>query len=89
MLKTNIHNNARDNLTTKQLLHDESQIVNYYKGKIIFITGVTGFMGKCLIEKLLRSCPEVKHIYVLMREKNNTPVDQLLKKYFQNHVRRT
>jgi len=42
-------------------------IKEFYNGCDIFITGGTGFMGKVLIEKLLRSCPGIKNIYVLMR----------------------
>jgi alcohol-forming fatty acyl-CoA reductase len=41
----------------------------YYAGKSIFITGSTGFMGKVLVEKLLRSCPGVGKLYLLMRAK--------------------
>ena len=29
----------------------------------------SGFVGKILVEKLLRSCPDVKGIYLLMRPK--------------------
>lgn len=41
----------------------------FYKNKTIFITGASGFMGKCLLEKLLYSCSEVKEIIILMRPK--------------------
>jgi FlaA1/EpsC-like NDP-sugar epimerase len=34
-----------------------SFIASYFSKKTIFITGVTGFVGKCLLEKLFRSCP--------------------------------
>ncbi|XP_010143957.1 PREDICTED: fatty acyl-CoA reductase 1 isoform X2 [Buceros rhinoceros silvestris] len=44
-------------------------IPEYYEGKNILLTGVTGFMGKVLLEKLLRSCPKVKAVYVLVRHK--------------------
>jgi FlaA1/EpsC-like NDP-sugar epimerase len=33
----------------------------------IFITGATGFVGKVLVEKLLRSCPDIAKIYILVR----------------------
>uniref|UniRef100_UPI00398EB732 fatty acyl-CoA reductase 1 isoform X4 n=1 Tax=Pristiophorus japonicus TaxID=55135 RepID=UPI00398EB732 len=46
-----------------------SSIAAYYAGKNVLITGATGFMGKVLVEKLLRSCPEVKAIYILVRPK--------------------
>ncbi|NXO00099.1 FACR1 reductase, partial [Rhinopomastus cyanomelas] len=44
-------------------------IPEYYEGKNILLTGATGFMGKVLLEKLLRSCRKVKAVYVLVRHK--------------------
>ncbi|KAG7274828.1 hypothetical protein CRUP_038801 [Coryphaenoides rupestris] len=44
-------------------------IPEYYAGKNVLITGATGFMGKVLLEKLLRSCPEVRSVYVMVRPK--------------------
>nr|XP_043892252.1 fatty acyl-CoA reductase 1 isoform X3 [Solea senegalensis] len=44
-------------------------IPEYYAGKNVLITGATGFMGKVLLEKLLRSCPGVKLVYVMVRSK--------------------
>lgn len=44
-------------------------IPEYYTGKIVLITGATGFMGKVLLEKLLRSCPGITAAYVLVRPK--------------------
>uniref|UniRef100_A0A7N8X788 Fatty acyl-CoA reductase n=1 Tax=Mastacembelus armatus TaxID=205130 RepID=A0A7N8X788_9TELE len=44
-------------------------IPEYYAGKNVLITGATGFMGKVLLEKLLRSCPGVKAVYVMVRSK--------------------
>ena len=32
-------------------------IVNFYTNKSILLTGVTGFLGKVIFEKLLRSAP--------------------------------
>lgn len=55
-----------------------SEIINFYKNKSIFITGATGFLGKVLIEKLLRSCYDLKKIYILVRhKKGNTPIQRL------------
>ncbi|KAK3098894.1 hypothetical protein FSP39_024069 [Pinctada imbricata] len=48
-----------------------SSISDFYAGKSIFITGATGFVGKVLVEKLLRECPELKCIYLLIRAKNS------------------
>lgn len=37
-------------------------------------------MGKVLVEKLLRSCPDLEKLYVLMREKKGkTPRERLAK----------
>ncbi|XP_072242714.1 fatty acyl-CoA reductase 1 isoform X2 [Leuresthes tenuis] len=44
-------------------------IPEYYAGKNVLISGATGFMGKVLLEKLLRSCPEVRAVYVMVRSK--------------------
>lgn len=40
-----------------------------FAGVDVFITGGSGFMGKVLIEKLLRSCPDIGRVFVLMRAK--------------------
>ncbi len=47
----------------------ESEIAAFYVGRSVLITGATGFMGKVLVEKLLRSCPGIRSIYLLMRPK--------------------
>ncbi|XP_020857626.1 fatty acyl-CoA reductase 1 isoform X2 [Phascolarctos cinereus] len=44
-------------------------IPEYYEGKNVLLTGATGFLGKVLLEKLLRSCPKVNSVYVLVRQK--------------------
>lgn len=45
-----------------------SPIGQFYHGKTVFVTGATGFMGKVLVEKLLRSTTVAK-IFVLIRAK--------------------
>lgn len=60
-----------------------SEIQSFYKGKTVFITGGTGFMGKVLIEKLLYSCTDLNKIYILIRPKRGrTPeirIDDMFK----------
>ena len=46
-----------------------SEVEKFYAGKNIFVTGVTGFLGKVLVEKLLRSCKLIGNVYVLVRAK--------------------
>ncbi|CAO2831475.1 unnamed protein product [Amaranthus hypochondriacus] len=45
-------------------------IVKFLRGKAFFVTGATGFLAKVLIEKLLRTVPDVGKIYVLIKAKN-------------------
>ncbi|XP_039391833.1 fatty acyl-CoA reductase 1 isoform X6 [Mauremys reevesii] len=53
-------------------------IPEYYEGKNVLLTGATGFMGKVLLEKLLRSCPKVKAVYILVRHKaGQTPQERM------------
>lgn len=59
--------------------HDESDVANFYRGRSIFITGASGFVGKCLLEKLLRSCPGLKRVYILMRPKRGAEVEERVK----------
>ncbi|CAH1786736.1 unnamed protein product [Owenia fusiformis] len=72
---------------------DGSPISDFYVGRSIFITGGTGFMGKVLIEKLIRSCPGVKTIYVLIRPRKGQDaqqrLDNLLKTKLFDAVRKT
>ena len=46
-----------------------SMIAAFYGGKSILITGATGFMGKVLMEKLFRTSPDLKVVYILVRPK--------------------
>ncbi|CAH1977794.1 unnamed protein product [Acanthoscelides obtectus] len=58
----------------------ETEIQKFYKGCNVFITGGTGFLGKIMIEKLLRST-EINTLYLLIREKKGknalTRIDEL------------
>ncbi|XP_077499606.1 putative fatty acyl-CoA reductase CG5065 [Amblyomma americanum] len=47
----------------------DSQIAHFYQDRVVFVTGGTGFIGKVLLEKLLRSCPGLKQVYLLIRSK--------------------
>lgn len=65
---------------SKAELDPNQYIPAFYAGKSILITGATGFLGKVLIEKLLRSCPDVREIFLLMRPKKGMPIDGRLGK---------
>lgn len=61
-----------------------SKIKQFYKDKCIFVTGATGFLGKILMEKLLRDCENIAYIYFLIRIKSNSTLNETLDK-FKNH----
>ncbi|KAL4711261.1 hypothetical protein ACJJTC_019102 [Scirpophaga incertulas] len=65
---------------------EESEVRAFYSGKNFFITGGTGFVGLCLIEKLLRSVPDVGKIYLLMRPKKGKEISQRLEEFPKNLI---
>jgi len=69
------------------MAEDQSEVGKFYDGKSVFITGGTGFMGKVLVEKLLRSCPGIKTIYLLMRSSNGKTVQLRLEELINNQVK--
>lgn len=71
-MATTINEEAAD--ITDRLTAEYVAIPQFYSGRSIFITGGTGFMGKVLVEKLLRSCPDIKNIYLLIRPKKGQEV---------------
>uniref|UniRef100_A0ACD5ZA79 Uncharacterized protein n=1 Tax=Avena sativa TaxID=4498 RepID=A0ACD5ZA79_AVESA len=46
---------------------DVGRVAGYFRGKSILITGSTGFLGKVLVEKILRVQPDVKKLFLLIR----------------------
>ncbi|KAK8486611.1 hypothetical protein V6N13_009394 [Hibiscus sabdariffa] len=54
-------------------------IVKFLRGKEFFITGSTGFLAKVLIEKILRTVPDVGKIFVLVKAKNKEAAMERLK----------
>lgn len=62
-----------------QRLEQFPSIPEFFAGQEIFITGGSGFIGKVLIEKLLRSCPDIRTIFILLRSKKEKSADERLK----------
>jgi len=50
----------------------------FYAGQSILLTGSTGFLGKVFIEKILRCCPDVCEIFLLMRPKKRSNINERL-----------
>lgn len=61
-------------------------IPRWFAEQHILITGATGFMGKVLIEKLLRCCPEVACLYLLVRPKRGRTATERLEDFINDPV---
>lgn len=49
-----------------------SRIIPFLNRKVFFITGATGFLGKGVVEKILRHAPDVERIYLMIRPRTRT-----------------
>ncbi|KAL3690023.1 hypothetical protein R1sor_016332 [Riccia sorocarpa] len=52
------------------------EIRKFLKDKSILITGATGFLGKILVEKVLRVQPEIKQLYLLVQPRGGLSPQQ-------------
>jgi len=64
---------------------EKSEIKAFFKDKCVLITGGSGFLGKGVIEKLLRCC-ETKTIYILMRPKMGKTAEERISNLFSDIV---
>lgn len=78
---------GQDIMASDMIVPDEdSDIKRFYKDSCVFITGATGFLGKLAVEKLLRTCPDVKKIFILLREKRGKDIKQRFEDIFKEPV---
>ena len=47
-------------------------ITDFFRGKVLFITGGTAFLGQPLLAKILTTLPDVEKIYLLIRGRTDT-----------------
>ncbi|KAI4475961.1 hypothetical protein M0804_013979 [Polistes exclamans] len=66
--------------------NQRGEIAKFYSGKKILITGGLGFVGRLIMEKLLRCCPEIKTIYLLIREKRKMSSQIRFQEYFNDTI---
>ncbi|XP_065219109.1 fatty acyl-CoA reductase wat-like isoform X2 [Planococcus citri] len=75
-----------ENVDIDTKLGSMSQIQEFFKDSSVFITGATGFLGHVLLSKLLRSCPDINKIYVLLREKRGKTAIDRFKEMIEDEV---
>ncbi|KAG5682034.1 hypothetical protein PVAND_011426 [Polypedilum vanderplanki] len=63
-----------------------SNVAEFYRNKKILLTGATGFIGVAIVEKILRSCPDVDKIYMLIRSKKGKSIQERLQDITKNSV---
>lgn len=63
-----------------------SQISDFYSNRSVLITGASGFVGKILVEKLLRACDNIGQIFVLIRPKKGKQPDERLRQLISSIV---
>lgn len=76
----NVHLEPSANEPSSSVVH------GFYDDAVVLITGGTGFIGKVLVEKLLRSF-RIRRLYLLIRAKNARSVDERLAEFFEESVR--
>ncbi|KAG7958485.1 hypothetical protein I3843_10G023400 [Carya illinoinensis] len=67
------------NSTTFMKMNEGIGVLNFIRGKNFFITGATGFLAKVLVEKILRTVPDVGKIFLLIRAENKQAANERLK----------
>lgn len=55
-------------------------IREFYNGKVLLITGTTGFLGKVILEKFFRSVNNFKRMYLLVRPKKGVEIMDRIKR---------
>ncbi|XP_063716579.1 fatty acyl-CoA reductase 1-like isoform X2 [Symsagittifera roscoffensis] len=70
----------------QDLIEGMCSIPEFYDGTSVFMTGVTGFIGKSVLEKLLRACSGVDKIFVLIRSKRGVNPSDRIKELFESKL---
>ncbi|CAL1300545.1 unnamed protein product [Larinioides sclopetarius] len=66
---------------------DFESVSDFFEGKSVFLTGSSGFIGTVLLETLLRCCPGIASIYILLRPKGDLMPEKRKELIFEKKVR--
>jgi fatty acyl-CoA reductase len=64
----------------------ESPVQHLFRGAGVLVTGSTGFLGQLLLEKLLRTCPGIKTMFLLIRPKKEKTEEKRFAQIFEEPV---
>ena len=69
------------------MTNQPSEVRDFYRNKTVLVTGTTGFVGKVLLEKLVRSFPDIRRIYLMIRPRPNmTLKERVNDEIFSKHL---
>lgn len=57
-----------------------------FASKTVLVTGATGFVGKVLVEKLLRSCSGITKVYIILRSKKGQGLEKRFSSFKESIV---
>ncbi|XP_046383096.1 fatty acyl-CoA reductase 1 [Ischnura elegans] len=63
-----------------------NRVEEMFVGRTVFVTGGTGFMGKVLVEKILRMCPRVGQVILLVRPKKGKQPQTRMSEIFNSSL---
>jgi fatty acyl-CoA reductase len=63
-----------------------SPVQQLFRDAGVLVTGGTGFLGQLLLEKLLRACPGIKTMFLLMRSKKGKTEAERFAEIFEGKV---
>ncbi|XP_047542389.1 fatty acyl-CoA reductase wat-like [Vanessa atalanta] len=72
-------------ILNEAILSGDSQVQKFYDDAVVFVTGGSGFIGKQLIEKLMRSA-NIRKMYMLVRPKKGKSVVERVNHVLKNPV---
>ncbi|XP_049883821.1 putative fatty acyl-CoA reductase CG5065 [Pectinophora gossypiella] len=75
---------SAEGFTAEEVDAMPDRIAATFTNRNVLITGGTGFMGKVLVEKLLRKCPDIGQIMLLVRQKKGKTPKQRLEELFND-----
>ncbi|KAG8195540.1 hypothetical protein JTE90_019528 [Oedothorax gibbosus] len=62
------------------------RVSDFYDGKSVFMTGASGYLGVIILETLLRCCPGIRSVYILMREKKGVSPERRKDAIFKKNI---